>query len=191
MQRSQLRGAFAAFLDTMDGIVAPGSPEPQTLDAAETALRTLLNAQNWLPAEARVSNPSTYQQHALYVDPQSRYSVVSFVWGPGQTTPVHDHTVWGLVGVLDGAEQCEEFVHSAVGLRATHTHALPQGEVDRVSPSIGDVHKVSNGHADRVTVSIHVYGGDIGRIERHVYEPDGRVRPFVSGYSNAAPWIAP
>ena len=26
-----------------------------------------------------------------------------------QKTPVHDHMVWGMVGVLRGAESCEEF----------------------------------------------------------------------------------
>ena len=35
--------------------------------------------------------------------------MVSFVWGPGQQSPIHNHTVWGLIGVLRGAELCEEF----------------------------------------------------------------------------------
>ena len=38
-------------------------------------------------------HPQYYQQHLLHCDPLERFSVVSFVWGPGQKTPVHDHTV--------------------------------------------------------------------------------------------------
>ena len=54
-----------------------------------------------------------YRQYLLHCDPLERFSVVSFVWGPGQQTPVHDHTVWGMVGVLRGAEICEEFFSRA------------------------------------------------------------------------------
>ena len=56
----------------------------------------------------------------------------------------------------------------------------------RVSPTIGDVHRVQNAYDDRVSISIHVYGGGIGRIRRHVFdESTGAVKEFVSGYSNA------
>ena len=30
-----------------------------------------------------------------HVDARERFSVVSFVWAPGQKTAIHDHTVWG------------------------------------------------------------------------------------------------
>jgi predicted metal-dependent enzyme (double-stranded beta helix superfamily) len=55
-----------------------------------------------------------------------------------------------------------------------------------VSPRVGDIHRVSNALADRPSVSIHVYGGNIGAVRRHVYEPDtAHGKPFVSGYSSA------
>ena len=41
--------------------------------------------------------------------------MVSFVWGPGQKTPIHDHTVWGLVGMLRGAERCRLYERAADG----------------------------------------------------------------------------
>jgi 3-mercaptopropionate dioxygenase len=190
MKRSELIGPFATFLDEMDALFTTRSSEAHTLNRAETSLRGLLASALWLPAEYTQANPEKYQQLALYVDPQSRYSVVSFVWGPGQATPIHNHTVWGLVGVLDGAETCEEFTRDAAGTwRPSHAHPLPRGAIDRVSPSIGDVHRVSNAMAGQTTVSIHVYGGNIGRIARSVFDADGTVRPFVSGYSNSAPWV--
>jgi predicted metal-dependent enzyme (double-stranded beta helix superfamily) len=43
---------------------------------------------------------------------------------------------------------------------------------------------VSNALADSVSISIHVYGGNIGGVRRAVYTPEGLVKPFVSGYSN-------
>ena len=64
---------------------------------------------------------------------------------------------------------------------------LEQGDVDVVSPTLGDIHKVSNAHEDRTSISIHVYGANIGAVDRHVYDPDtGAQKSFISGYSNAA-----
>ena len=54
-----------------------------------------------------------------------------------------------------------------------------------MSPTIGDIHLVENALRDRPSISIHVYGGNIGAIARHVFVPEtGEVKPFVSGYSN-------
>jgi predicted metal-dependent enzyme (double-stranded beta helix superfamily) len=58
--------------------------------------------------------------------------------------------------------------------------------VAAVSPAIGDVHQVENAYADRASISIHVYGANIGAVARHVYRENGEVVPFVSGYVNAA-----
>jgi predicted metal-dependent enzyme (double-stranded beta helix superfamily) len=61
---------------------------------------------------------------------------------------------------------------------------LHAGEVDAVSPRIGDIHRVTNGLADRPSVSIHVYGANIGAVERATYTPDGTAKSFISGYAN-------
>jgi 3-mercaptopropionate dioxygenase len=151
-------------------------------------LAELVRHDDWLPEEFARPSPERYQQYLLHCDPMERFSVVSFVWAPGQTTPVHDHTVWGMVGVMRGAETCEEFqMEPAAGrLRSRGTHRLPAGGIDLVSLRIGDIHKVSNALGDRASVSIHVYGANIGAVKRHIYEPDtGRSRNFVSGYSSS------
>jgi predicted metal-dependent enzyme (double-stranded beta helix superfamily) len=62
---------------------------------------------------------------------------------------------------------------------------LQPGEVEAVSPRIGDIHRVTNAYADQVSISIHVYGANIGKVERAVFLDDGTVKPFISGYSNA------
>ena len=189
--RSMNTQRFTQFLDTMDALVTRTSHEPTLLDAAEVALTSLIAHDDWLPAEYAQPVAERYQSYALYIDPQARYSVISFVWAPGQGTAVHNHTVWGLVGVLRGAERCEEFPVPGTGdVTCTHAHDLVRGEVDRVSPTIGDWHKVSNAMAHESTVSIHVYGADIGRVVRSFWDATTQqVKPMISGYSNHAPWI--
>ena len=131
-------------------------------------------------------HPQHYRQYLLHADAAGRFSVVSFVWGPGQATPVHDHTVWGLIGMLRGREVSQPYGHDAQGrlqqLGAPVT--LEPGQVEAVSPRIGDIHRVANAFDDRVSISIHVYGANIGTVQRHVFADDGSRKPFISGYSN-------
>ena len=165
-----------------------GEAEHTMLREGKTLLARLIARDDWLPAEFAQAHADTYRQYLLHCDPLERFSVVSFVWGPGHITPVHDHTVWGLVGVLRGAERCEEYERAGEGqpMRKTGEHIIEPGGIDAVSPTVGDIHSVSNALADRPSVSIHVYGANIGAVKRHVYVRDtGAIKPFVSGYSNS------
>ncbi len=149
-------------------------------------LGDLVAHDDWLPDECTAPHPQYYQQYLLYCDPFERFSVVSFVWGPGQKTPVHDHCAWGMIGMLRGAELCRRFTLGAEGqpMRAEESCTLSPGMVDRVSPTVGDVHEVANALTDRPSISIHIYGANIGAVARHVYDPaTSAIKPFVSGYS--------
>jgi predicted metal-dependent enzyme (double-stranded beta helix superfamily) len=159
-----------------------GEDEPRMLDEGEKLLRGLIAQDDWLPEDFARPSPEGYRQYLLHCDPMERFSVVSFVWLPGQRTPVHDHTVWGLVGVMRGEETCEEY---STGIKPAGRHPVRRGQVDRVSPRIGDIHVVAN-EGQEAAVSIHVYGANIGAVRRHTYDPESGVqRGFVSGYANA------
>ena len=158
-----------------------GADEPRMLDEGERLLRELVTQDDWLPQQFAAPAPDSYRQYLLYCDPLERFSVVSFVWMPGHRTPIHDHTVWGLVGVMRGVELCEEF---SLSIKKINSHESKPGDVDRVSPRIGDIHVVSNPGSE-TAVSIHVYGANIGAVRRHVFDPaSGAPREFVSGYHN-------
>jgi predicted metal-dependent enzyme (double-stranded beta helix superfamily) len=166
-----------------------GGDEAALLPRVEALMRELVARDDWLdPARAR-PHPQYYQQHLLHADSADRFSVVSFVWGPGQATPIHDHTVWGVIGMLRGAERSQPYALDPDGTPRPHgpEELLRPGDVSSVSPRIGDVHRVSNAFDDRVSISIHAYGGNIGRIRRHVFPPEGGpAKDFVSGYASGA-----
>jgi predicted metal-dependent enzyme (double-stranded beta helix superfamily) len=175
------------FVDTITALVDRQAPETEVLPAARAAMRTLVAQDDWLPESATRSHPQYYQQYLLYRDPAARFSVVSFVWGPGQKTPVHDHTTWGVIGMLRGAETATPFsVADGKVVQSGAAVRLEPGDVELVSPAIGDVHQVANAYDDRVSISVHCYGADIGATRRHVFDPTtGAVKEFVSGYANA------
>nr|WP_303657368.1 cysteine dioxygenase [Asticcacaulis aquaticus] len=173
------------FVADLADVVDQGDDEAAILKAGEVLLTRLIATDDWLPDDYARPNPERYQQYLLHCDSRERFSVVSFVWGPGQATPIHDHTVWGLVGVLRGAERVESYRRTTTGFELTREpDVLHAGEVDAVSPTVGDIHRVSNG-CDGVSVSIHVYGANIGAVRRATYAPDGTPKPFISGYANS------
>lgn len=164
-----------------------GDDEEATLARVVPAMRELVGQDDWLPPEMAVPHPEYYRQFLLHLDPRGRFSVVSFVWGPGQATPIHDHTTWGVIGMLRGSELSQAYARTPQGMvPAGEEEVLRPGEVVAVSPRLGDIHRVRNAHADRVSISIHAYGADIGQVRRHVFDPrTAAVKEFVSGYSNA------
>ena len=156
--------------------------EDVILSEGKKLMAGLVSKDDWLDEAFAKTHPEYYQQYLLYIDPQARFCVVSFVWGPGQETPVHNHTVWGLLGQLRGQEISTNY---DADLNILGEDILNPGDVESVSPTIGDIHKVRNGH-NGTSVSIHVYGADIGKVERSVFYPGtGKRKDFISGYSNA------
>jgi 3-mercaptopropionate dioxygenase len=123
-------------------------------------LRALLAEDGWLAPEHREPYADRYRQHLLYVSPERDLSIVALVWLPGQSTPIHDHVSWCIVGVYEGRER--EIRYRAVDdhlEEAGSVDALP-GHVEVIVPSGEDIHAVTAG-GDGPTISIHVYGADI------------------------------
>lgn len=173
------------FVVAMTRLVSRTDDERVLLAEGRAALARLIADDAWLPEAFTRPRADRYAQYLLHCDPLERFSVVSFVWGPGQRTPVHDHTVWGLVGVLRGAERCEEYGAPAPAPHPTgRTHLMHPGDIEAVSPTVGDWHRVGSAREDGTTVSIHVYGANIGAVRRHRVDDAGRIVDFVSGYDS-------
>jgi predicted metal-dependent enzyme (double-stranded beta helix superfamily) len=173
-------GALAELIDSQ--------PRPADLQARSAKLLgQLVRHDDWLPDDYAIADPQRYQQFLLHADSRQRFSIVSFVWGPGQSTPIHDHRVWGLIGMLRGAETSQTYTRGADGRLIAQGAAvrLEPGDVETLSPDDNDIHQVTNAFSDQVSISIHVYGANIGAVRRAVYQPDGSEKLFISGYSNS------
>lgn len=188
MNDSTVMSPLEQFTSEVSNILQSGKEEAAFLPEIGESMKKLVAQDNWLNEDYAKPHPEYYQQYLLYAAPDDSFSVVSFVWGPGQQTPIHNHTVWGVIGMLRGEENEQSYelgennTPQAIQLA---TQLLP-GDIGFVSPDIGDIHRVSNGLKDQVSISIHAYGGNIGKISRHVYPPEGgEPKTFISGYSNS------
>jgi 3-mercaptopropionate dioxygenase len=172
---------FQTFITAFGALVDTHADEAHILRSGKSLLADLVKTDDWLPDSLAKPHAQYYQQYLLYCDAKARFCVVSFVWGPEQETPIHNHTVWGLLGQLRGYETSTDYDQN---MHQTGETVLKPGDVATVSPTIGDIHKVRNSD-DGVSVSIHVYGADIGTVERAVFDPKtGAAKPFISGYAN-------
>jgi 3-mercaptopropionate dioxygenase len=100
---------------------------------------------------------------------------------------VHDHQMWGMVGMLRGSETSLHFAPDPEtgALKAGVLNALKPGDVEVLLPAEGDIHQVTNALTDQGSISIHVYGGNIGAMRRHTFDvKTGEPKLFVSGYTN-------
>jgi predicted metal-dependent enzyme (double-stranded beta helix superfamily) len=137
----------------------------KTADRVARALRANLpEPAELLPARLRQGDPSCYQSHLLYSEPDGSFSISAMVWLPGQETIIHDHVAWCVTGVLQGREYEEIFALTAdaSALQLTARNVNPPGAVSGFAPP-GDIHRVRN-TGDTVAISMHIYGADISRL---------------------------
>ena len=178
---------FIGDMTSLTGGAWQDKDESAIVEVGAKLLGELVKHDDWLPESAAKAPPHGYAQNLLWCDPFERFCVVSFVWAPRANTPVHDHQMGGLVGMLRGSETSLGFSRDPqTGALVPGTLAtLAPGDVEVLVPAVGDIHQVTNALADQPSISIHVYGGNIGAVRRHTFDvTTGAPNLFVSGYTN-------
>lgn len=180
------------FVDGVTDILGRTSDEVEIVDAVAERLRALLAGPFSLRAPYMAPHPERYVMYPLYIAPDNSFCVASAVWGVGQSTPLHDHQVWGVVGIVSGVEHEERFEPCADGapLAAIESLDLDPGEVTVCCTTDRDIHRVSCG-SPTPCVGIHVYGGNIWEIRRRSYDANtGRVSWFTSSLPDIEPALS-
>lgn len=153
----------------------------EIVTAVSPLVSELLVVEDLVPKEYRVPLKDRYGQYLLYKPEDECFSVVAFVWGKGHDSPVHDHLVWGVIGLVEGAvEETRYKATSGDGLKHVSTVTSKKGDISYVYPPDYDIHGVSNPY-DEPAITLHIYGTDIGKQPRHTYDVDsGVMTPIVT-----------
>ncbi len=106
-----------------------------TAELVADQLRAHLPGPEILTPDQRLGQPDRPAGHLLHAEPDGAFSILGLVWRPGQTTRIHDHITWCVVGVLAGVEHEELFDEA-------------------LNPIVGD----------ETAISLHIYGTDITRV---------------------------
>jgi predicted metal-dependent enzyme (double-stranded beta helix superfamily) len=162
------------LVESIDEAAASGDVDEITrgVQAVLTELATERRVE--LPEELRQPSGDSYARRLIFQSEDPAYTVLAMVWGPGQGTPVHDHSgMWCVEGVVEGridvtqydlverqGERCrfdaQETIHAGVGSSG------------RLIPPF-DYHTIANACGEECAITIHVYGGEMVRCM--VYEP--------------------
>ncbi len=177
------------FARDVDTCVRKYPNESEVLRQIKPLLEKLIKSPGSVPAEAFTPRKDRFAMNLIHMPSDELFSIIGGIWHPGQTTPIHDHLTWALIGVYDGEEREALF-------RRTDDGSNPKiAKIEKVSEKINTkghvtvlghrgIHRVDN-ISGKPTTSIHVYGRDIGHAERHSYDPvTGEIDRFVSGYCN-------
>jgi len=155
--------ALTALVGDLDHAVRSAAPGTERVDAVGHALAPHLGDPRLLSPDQCVGDPDHYRQHVLHVADDGAFSLVALVWLPGQTTAIHDHVSWCVVGVHTGEEHETRYrlVDEGRRLAVDGTDVARPGSVAGLLPP-GDIHRVTN-TAPTTSISLHVYGTDVTR----------------------------
>jgi predicted metal-dependent enzyme (double-stranded beta helix superfamily) len=183
------RHVLQEFIQDVDRVIRGYSSESEILLHLKPVLEKLVSSPGSVPAKAFTPRKDRFAMNLLQMPEDEAYSIIGGVWYPGQTTPIHDHLTWALIGVYEGEER------EALFRRTDDGSNLKLAKIQQVSESVHKkghvtvlghtgIHRVDN-ISLKPTLSVHVYGRDIGHAERHSYDPvTGEIGKFVSGYCN-------
>lgn len=148
-----------------DCTAALGAPDPAAV--VQVLLeRALQNPQALADALADdLSRPGVHP--LLRTDALTVAHVVS---APGSRSPVHNHCMWGVIGIYAGQEDNHLYRRGPDGLVQEGVRSLRRGDVYRMPDQL--IHAVEN-PLPEPNRGLHIYGGDlVARPGRSLWDPD-------------------
>lgn len=178
-----------AFLAQAENVIRSYPSESDVLRRLRPLMEELVMTPNSIPTEAFAPRKDRFANNLIYRPKDRVFSVTGANWAPGQTTPIHDHLTWAVVGMYEGEERESLFRRTDDGSNLSKAKLELAGE--RINGKghvtvLGEagIHRIDN-ISSKPSLSIHMYGLDIGPKERHAYDPfTGEISKFVSGYCN-------
>src|SRR5438132_13105185 len=93
------------FAMDVDTIVRKYSNESEVLRQIKPLLEKLIKSPGSVPTEAFTPRKDRFAMNLIHMPSDEVFSIIGGVWHPGQTTPIHDHLTWALIGVYEGEER--------------------------------------------------------------------------------------
>ncbi len=184
------------FIHDMDALITANLTPVRLLEKAEPLLARLIASPKAIPDEyRRPSGTGPNPMHASYRlhDGANGLTIGTVVWAPGQYLAPHDHSSWGMVGTLEHATTETRYRRLDDGtnkefakLEKDRVSLRKKGETYILIPGVDEIHDVLN-DSDRLAVDIHLYGLDIRKIERNIFDPQtGKIKRFLTDPSGTA-----
>ena len=147
------------FIRESEAVVRKYSTESEMMLHINPLLEKLLASKS-VPSEALKPRKDRFAMNLLHMPEDRIFSIIGGVWQPHQTTPIHDHLTWALIGVYAGQER--EAIYRRIDDSSDPSHARLEKVSERTNipghvTVLGraGIHKVDN-PSHETTTSIHV-----------------------------------
>lgn len=176
----------AKFIAAVDAAVASGDQHAVTAALRNALCALIRDTEVQLPCCVQDAIVDHYARRELYRSPQHGYSVVAMTWGPGQGTPLHDHSgLWCVEGVWHGELEITQYELLETNgdrfrFRAAGGMLAGPGSAGSLIPP-HEYHTIRNGSRDAIAISLHVYQAPLETCSRFApQEGDWFVRECVT-----------
>jgi predicted metal-dependent enzyme (double-stranded beta helix superfamily) len=166
------------LVEAIDAAIAAGDQHAVTAAVRHALCRLIKDQDVRLPDCVHEPITDHYARRELYRSPIHGYSVVAMTWGPGQGTPLHDHSgLWCVEGVWDGKleiVQYELLENEGGRFRfraAGGIHAGPGSAGSLIPPH--EYHTIRNASTDAIAISLHIYKAEMACCAKFVPESPG------------------
>ena len=148
----------------------------------------LKNSKSFITEEHTKSSDEHYARNLIYKEDDDSLSLYCLVWQPGQWTPIHDHGAWGLVGVIEGIFEEQNFARvdtrssddSGIELKKAGVSLLVPGSVTTFVPNPDHIHRAGVSENSKQAITLHLYGRNMNRYNVYDLESGTRERVDVS-----------
>ena len=156
----------------------------ETTNSDPLAIRDIVGRAVSDPAAvlAGLGEPNQAGFHTLHQSDD--LTILNFAWAPLMSLLPHDHNdIWAVIGLYSGREDNIFWRRNEHAIEASGADALGEGDVSVLGKNV--IHSVLN-PVRRMTLALHVYGGDFFSDGRREWDPeDLSERPFDIDASRA------
>lgn len=186
--------SFQSFENTIRTVLHEANSDKEIVDRLQPHFQSFITLDGLVPQKYKSPKGDKYSQYLLYKPGDEVFSIVAFIWGPGQSAPIHDHLTWGLVGVYEGAIEETRYKNvkskekeNGFELEVINTVIAKKHDISFVYPPNADIHSVRNPFKE-TAVTIHLYGTDIGKQNRHSYQKEPyAINSIITPHDNQVP----
>ena len=162
------------LIAAVDRAVEQNDPHRIALMLRAALSEAIADSRIQLPACVHSPIEDHYARRELYRSPEHGYSIVAMSWGPGQGTPLHDHSgLWCVEGVWLGQLEITQYRllerdGERFRFRAEPCVIGDCGSAGSLIPP-HEYHTIRNTSPNELAISVHVYQGEMQRSA--IFEP--------------------
>lgn len=152
------------LVEALDKAICRDCPTEITDQLRHSLCRLIRDPEVRLPDCVFEVTPGHYARRELYRSEEHGYSVIAMTWGPGQGTPIHDHSgMWCVEGVWHG--MLEITPYELVEQRDGRFRFESRGTMNAGPGSAGSLippheyHTIRNPSSEELAVTLHIYRG--------------------------------